>query len=60
MVPGCAGMVPGYAVTLRYVFSRVILGYGDVAQRFKFAVPHRVLGVLDICIKSCLKVSPPK
>ena len=41
MVPGCAGMVPGYAVTLRYGFSGVILGYGDVAKRFKFAVPHR-------------------
>ena len=48
MVPGCAGMVPGCAVTLRYVFSGVNLGYGDVAKRFKFAVPHRVAGVFKL------------
>ena len=36
-----AGMVPGYAVGLRYFFSGVPLGYGDLAKRFKFAVPHR-------------------
>ncbi len=36
-----AGMVPGYAVGLRYFFSGVPLGYGDLAKRFKFAVPLR-------------------
>ena len=30
-----AGMVPGYAVGLRYFFSGVPLGYGDLAKRFK-------------------------
>ena len=45
MVPECAGMMPGCKIILRYVFSGVPLGYGDVAKRFKFAVPHRVLGV---------------
>ena len=34
-----AGMVPGNAVGLRYSLSGVLLGYGDLAQRFKFAVP---------------------
>ena len=45
--PGCAGTVPGYTANLRNWFSGVLLGYGDLAQRIKFAVPHRGAGVLD-------------
>ena len=40
-----AGMSPGSASNLSNPLCGVPLGYGDLAQRFKFAVPHRGAGV---------------
>ena len=44
---GSAGMLPGSAPNLSNPLCGVPLGYGDLAQRFKFAVPRRGAGVLD-------------
>ena len=44
---GSAGMVPGNTADLQNSLSGVLLGYGDLAQRIKFAVTHRGAGVLD-------------
>ena len=50
---GFAGVSPGSASNLSDPLCGVPLGYGDLAQRFKFAVPHRGAGVvLDDCFKS--------
>ena len=50
---GSAGMLPGSAPNLSNPLCGVPLGYGDLAQRFKFAVPQRGAGVvLDGCVKS--------
>ena len=50
---GSAGMLQGSAPNLSNPLAGVPLGYGDLAQRFKFAVPHRGAGVvLDDCFKS--------
>ena len=50
---GFAGVSPGSAPNLSNPLCGVPLGYGDLAQRFKFAVPHRGAGVvLDVCFKS--------
>ena len=43
---GSAGNLPGYTVGLRCSLSGVPLGYGDLAKRFKFAVPHRGASVI--------------
>ena len=45
-LPGSTGVLPGYTANLRNSLSGVLLGYGDLAQRFKFAVPHRGAGVV--------------
>ena len=44
---GSAGMLPGSAPNLCNLLAGVPLGYGDLAQRFKFAVPQRGPGVLN-------------
>ena len=44
---GSAGMLPGYTASLRNSLCGVSLGYGDLAERIKFAVPHRGAGVLN-------------
>ena len=50
---GSAGMLPGSASNLGNPLSGVPLGYGDLAQRFKFAVLQRGAGVvLDESVKS--------
>ena len=50
---GFAGVSPGSASNLSDPLCGVPLGYGDLAQRFKFAVPHRGAGVvLNGCFKS--------
>ena len=43
---GSAGMSPGSASNLSNPLAGVPLGYGDLAQRFKFAVPQRGAGVV--------------
>ena len=47
MLPGSAGLLPGYTTNLRNSLSGVLLGYSDLAKRFKFAVPRRGAGVSD-------------
>ena len=42
---GSAGVLPGSTSNLSNPLFGVPLGYGDLAQRFKFAVPHRGAGV---------------
>ena len=50
---GSAGMSPGSAPNLSNPLCGVPLGYGDLAKRFKFAVPRRGAGVvLNVCLKS--------
>ena len=50
---GFAGVSPGSTSNLSNPLCGVPLGYGDLAQRFKFAVPHRGAGVvLNDCFKS--------
>ena len=44
---GSAGMLPGSAPNLCNPLSGVPQGYGDLAQRFKFAEPRRGAGVSD-------------
>ena len=44
---GFAGVSPGSTSNLSNPLCGVPLGYGDLAQRFKFAVPHRGAGVLN-------------
>ena len=44
---GSAGMLPGYTASLRNSLCGVSLGYGDLAERIKFAVPRRGAGVLN-------------
>ena len=63
---GSAGMLPGYTASLRNSLCGVSLGYGDLAERIKFAVPRRGAGVLDSDQKSMpypeslpLLTSPP-
>ena len=43
---GSAGVSPGSASNLSDPLCGVPLGYGDLAQRFKLAVPHRGAGVV--------------
>ena len=38
---GSAGMLPGYTASLRNSLCGVSLGYGDLAERIKFAVSQR-------------------
>ena len=48
---GFAGLSPGSTSNLSNPLCGVPLGYGDLAQRFKFAVPQRGAGVvLDGCV----------
>ena len=50
---GSVGALPGPATNLSNPLCGVPLGYGDLAQRFKFAVPLRGAGVvLDQSVKS--------
>ena len=52
-VAGSAEVLSGYTANLRNSLSGVLLGYGDLAKRFKFAVPQRGAGVvLNDCVKS--------
>ena len=51
---GFAGVSPGSTSNLSNPLCGVPLGYGDLAQRFKFAVPLRVLGVVlngSVCLR---------
>ena len=59
VLSGFAGVSPGSTSNLSNPLCGVPLGYGDLAQRFKFAVPHRGAGVVRRVPPGCCRGPHP-
>ena len=61
VLPGSTEVLPGCTANLWNSLSGVLLGYGDLAKRFKFAVPQRGAGVvLDGSVNFNLSLPVPE